>query len=229
MYRIPSKTLTEPQPTRYRYITNARALVASMAWVQRVAGMRTTSVSQLVLLGSWACLACAPRLTNAQTVCESCEIQLGVGGTYHFWGRTGGVILPLSLMWDQSRYEFGVFRVATQQMLAETATRSQRLMAEPYWGVSVSRRWHLFARGPVRGFFGFGLAYKTESDALSVTRWDFASQFGIRVRLPGGRSAAELTIRHWSNGGVRLPNHGQDFATLTVRLDPGLRGLDGRD
>jgi hypothetical protein len=187
--------------------------------------MRTTPVSQLVLLGSCAWLACAPRPTNAQTVCEGCEIQLGVGGTYHFWGRTGGVVLPLSLTWDQSRYEFGVFRVATQQVLAETATRSQRLMAEPYWGVSASRRWQLFNHGPVRGFFGFGLAWRTESDALSVTRWDFASQVGLRVRLPGGRSATELTIRHWSNGGVRLPNHGQDFATLTLHLDPGFFDL----
>ena len=27
-------------------------------------------------------------------------------------------------------------------------------------------------------------------------------------------------MRHWSNGGVKLPNHGQDFATLTFVLDP---------
>jgi hypothetical protein len=32
----------------------------------------------------------------------------------------------------------------------------------------------------------------------------------------------ELTLRHWSNGGIRLPNHGQDFATVMVRFNPGL-------
>src|SRR4029077_52472 len=86
------------------------------------------------------------------------------------------------------------------------------------------RRWRLFDRGPVRGFFGFGIAAKTESDQLSVTRWDFASQLGVRFPLPGNRVVGELTFRHWSNGGVRLPNHGQDFVTLTVRLNSGLVG-----
>lgn len=32
-------------------------------------------------------------------------------------------------------------------------------------------------------------------------------------------------MRHWSNGGIRLPNHGQDFATLTLRLNTGRFGV----
>ncbi len=32
-------------------------------------------------------------------------------------------------------------------------------------------------------------------------------------------------MRHWSNGGVRLPNHGQEFATLAVRLNSALFGV----
>jgi len=39
----------------------------------------------------------------------------------------------------------------------------------------------------------------------------------------------ELTVRHWSNGGIRLPNHGQDFATLTLRLNSGLFGISKAD
>jgi Lipid A 3-O-deacylase (PagL) len=99
-------------------------------------------------------------------------------------------------------------------------------MADPYWGLSLSRRWRLFDRGPVRGFFGFGISAKTESNQLSVTRLDFASQFGLRFPMPGNRIVGELTFRHWSNGGLRLPNHGQDFVTLTVRLNSGLFGVD---
>jgi len=83
----------------------------------------------------------------------------------------------------------------------------------------------VFERGPVKGFVGFGLAAKTRSDALSVTRWDFASQLGLRFPLLRNRAIGEVTIRHWSNGGIRLPNHGQDFATLTVRLNSGLFGV----
>lgn len=99
-------------------------------------------------------------------------------------------------------------------------------MADPYWGLSLSRRWRLFDRGPVRGFFGFGISAKTESNQLSVTRLDFASQLGLRFPMPGNRVVGELTFRHWSNGGIRLPNHGQDFVTLTVRLNSGLVGVD---
>jgi hypothetical protein len=44
--------------------------------------------------------------------------------------------------------------------------------------------------------------------------------------LPGNLLVGELTFRHWSNGGVRLPNHGQDFVTLTVRVNSGLVGTE---
>ena len=115
----------------------------------------------------------------------------------------------------------------------ETAVRGRRgrtrraagEAADPYWGVSLSRRWQPFESGPVKGFVGFGLAGKTKSDELSATRWDFASQLGLRFHLPGNRAIAQLTMRHWSNGGVRLPNHGQEFATLAVRLNSALFGV----
>ena len=168
-----------------------------------------------VLIGA----ACAPRPASAEPICLSCEVQMGLGGTYHFWGSTNGVVLPLTVSWHENRYEVGVFRMANEQTLNK-ADAPSKLMAAPYWGASASRRWTLLDRGPVRAFFGFGLAYRTQSDTLSATHWDFASQLGLHVRLPRAGSAMELTLRHWSNGGVKLPNHGQDFATLTFLLDP---------
>jgi hypothetical protein len=126
----------------------------------------------------------AVRGADFQSFCESCQLQLGLGETYHFWGPTGGVVVPLTLTWSQSRYEAGLFRVTTDQTLDEHRSRDRRVMANPYWGVSLSRRWELFERGPVVGFVGLGLAGKTESDALSVTRWDFASQFGCASASP---------------------------------------------
>jgi hypothetical protein len=173
--------------------------------------------------------AFAPRFASAESLCESCELQIGIGDTYHFWGTTGGVVLPITLNWSDSRYELGFFRLSTRQILYDPHSPYGRLMADPYWGLSLSRRWRLFTRGPVKGFFGFGVAAKTESDQLSVTRLDFASQLGVRFPFPGSRLSGELTFRHWSNGGIRLPNHGQDFVTLTVSLKPGLVGVDTRD
>jgi Lipid A 3-O-deacylase (PagL) len=182
--------------------------------------------ASLVLLTIGGCVS---GFASAQSLCESCEVQVGLGGTYHFWGATGGVVLPVSVNWSGGKYELGLFRIATEQVLHDANYRRGRVMADPYWGLSVSRRWRLVERGPIRVFAGFGIAAKTESDELSVTRLDFASQLGMRFRFPGDRAVAELTVRHWSNAGIRLPNHGQDFATLTVRLNFGDFGVDRVD
>ena len=193
-------------------------------------GARTFAV--FIRLGVLALLVWAgyaPRPADAQSLCDSCEVQIGLGGTYHYWGTTGSLVLPVTVTWSQDRYEFGVFRFTTQQLLALPGTHEERHMANPYWGASLSRRWELFERGPVNGFFGFGVAAKTESDTLSVTRWDFASQLGLRFRVPGNRVIGEVAMRHWSNGGIRLPNHGQDFATVTFRLNSGLFGVGRAD
>lgn len=192
-----------------------------------VNGRKRIRIGLLLLL--LVCAAYVPRSADAQSLCESCEVQVGLGGTYHFWGTTGGVVLPVMVTWSENRYELGFVRVTTQQTLRESGSRNTRLMADPYWGVSLSRRWQLFERGPIKGFVGFGLAGKTKSDELSTTRWDFASQLGVRFRLPGNRVTGELTMRHWSNGGIRLPNHGQDFATLTINLNSGLFGVSKAD
>ena len=167
-----------------------------------------------------------PALTRAESLCESCELQMGIGWTYHFWGSTGGLVLPLTLQWNGGRYELGLFRVSRQQILFDTRYPYGHVMADPYWGLSISRRWRLYEKGPLRLFFGFGISAKTESDQLSCTRLNFASQLGVRFRLPGDRIVGELTMRHWSNAGIRLPNHGQDFATLTFRLNTGRVGTD---
>jgi hypothetical protein len=188
----------------------------------QAAGAVFIKVSLMLLL---VCAAFGPRSANAQIECASCEVQIGVGGTYHFWATTGSLVVPVTLTWDEGRYEFGVFRFTDTQLIPAPGTHRERMMANPYWGVSLSRRWQIFERGPVRGFFGFGLAGRSESDQLSTTRWDFASQLGLRFRLPGDRVIGEVTMRHWSNGGVKLPNHGQDFATLTIRLNSGLFGI----
>jgi Lipid A 3-O-deacylase (PagL) len=188
-------------------------------------GAKGRELIQIALLFLLVCAAWAPRPADAQSFCASCEVQVGVGGTYHYWGETGSLVLPVSLTWSNNRYELAAFRFTDQQLLPFPGTHRERLMADPYWGASLSRRWRLFEHGPVQGYFGFGLAGRSESDVLSVTRWDFAEQLGLRFRFPGNRVVGEVTMRHWSNGGIRLPNHGQDFATFTIRLDSGLFGL----
>jgi Lipid A 3-O-deacylase (PagL) len=193
----------------------------------------SATVSELILrIGLSAlglCLGSALRVAQAQDFCQSCEVQVGLGGTYHYWGTTGSLVLPVSLTWSDNRYELAAFRFTNQQLLPFPGTHRERRLADPYWGVSLSRRWRLFDHRAVQGYFGFGLAGRSESDELSVTRWDFAEQLGLRFHLPGNRVVGEVTMRHWSNGGIRLPNHGQDFATVTFRLNSGIFGIGKTD
>jgi hypothetical protein len=157
-------------------------------------------------------------LATALSVCEDCEIHLGVGGTYHSFGATGGTVVPLTVSWDRSRWEFGVFHFS-EQSSSDNNENVERVVARPYWGASLSRRFQFFERGPLRAIFGFGLSYRTEQDILSATHWNFSSQFGLRFQSPQFPASFELSARHWSNGGVRTPNRGQDFTILTVRFD----------
>ncbi len=175
------------------------------------------------------CANYAPRSAYAQFTCDSCEVEIGAGATYDYWARTGSLVLPVTVTWSENRYEFGIFRFTDQQLLPLPGTRRERQMADPYWGASLSRLWQVFERGPVQGYFGFRLAARSESDVLSVTRWDFASQLGLRFRLADSRVIGEVTMRHWSNAGIQLPNHGQDFATVTFKVNSGLFGLGKGD
>jgi hypothetical protein len=150
--------------------------------------------------------------------CDGCEFQVGLGGTYHSFETTGGEVIPLTMTWGRGRWEVGLFHFG-EQSSADNQESVERLVAHPYWGASVSRRFKLYEYGPVRAIFGFGLSYRSETDVLSATRWNFASQFGLRFQSPHLPAIFELSARHWSNGGVQTPNRGQDFTILTVRFD----------
>jgi hypothetical protein len=150
------------------------------------------------------------------SICAGCEFHVGLGATYHSFEGTGGEVVPVTMTWDRGRWEFGVFHFSEQ---TETYENVEYLVARPYWGASLSRRFQFYERGPLRAIFGFGLSYRTETDVLSATHWNFSSQLGLRFQSPQLPVIFELSARHWSNGGVRTPNRGQDFTILTMRFD----------
>jgi len=119
--------------------------------VRRGPRIRVKALMQRAAVALLLCTACVFRPLNAQSLCQSCELQVGIGETYHFWGTTDGVVLPVTLNWSDARYEFALFRISTRQILYDAHYRYGRLMADPYWGLSLSRRWRLFDRGPAEG------------------------------------------------------------------------------
>jgi hypothetical protein len=63
-------------------------------------------------------------------------------------------------------------------------------------------------------FFGFGGAYKTETDDLNGSNWNFAEQLGWRFPPWANGGRVEFTLRHVSNAGLKKPTRGEDFLTL---------------
>lgn len=160
------------------------------------------------------------RAADTTPFCASCELQLGIGGTYHFWNTTHGIVIPATFDFADGRYEIGAFRFASSQSYFSDHFQGVEHNARPYWGLSAARRFALFKHPHWRLLVGLGGSYKTEEDILSSSHWNFDEQLTLRV-TPATRYGIELTMRHWSNGGLKLPNHGQDFATLTFTVWPG--------
>jgi hypothetical protein len=63
-------------------------------------------------------------------------------------------------------------------------------------------------------FFGMGAAYKTKTDDLNGSNWNFAEQLGWRFPQQAHGGRVEFSIRHISNAGIKKPNRGEDFLTL---------------
>jgi hypothetical protein len=178
--------------------------------------------SGCVLL-AFACLALVASAVRAADFCGTCEIQLGAGATYHWVGYSHGLVVPLILNFDHDRWELGAFRFVKGQTFFDSTFGVDVHFADPYWGFSLTRRLELWRHPHWRFIVGLGASYKTEQDRLSASWWNFNEEVGLRL-MPRQGLAIELVGRHWSNAGLKLPNHGQDFATLTVSVYPGSFG-----
>jgi hypothetical protein len=155
--------------------------------------------------------------------CPDCQFLSGIGGTYHFWGRTGSLAVPFTLTLDQDRWEVAAIRFTSPQQFFDDTLHYELRVANPYWGFSASRRFEFFRYRYWRMLIGAGGSYKTEADIASASHWNFAEQLGLRI-TPVEGAAIELVVRHWSDAGLKLPNHGQDFATLSFTVYPGFFG-----
>src|ERR1700733_987066 len=51
------------------------------------------------------CAIYAPQSAYAQLSCESCEVEVGAGETYHYWATTGSLVIPVTVTWSDNRYE----------------------------------------------------------------------------------------------------------------------------
>jgi hypothetical protein len=147
--------------------------------------------------------------------CPHCRLLVGIGGTYQLWGWSDGLVLPVTLEINDSRWELGAFRLVRRE-IAVGYGPPDKTAAEPNWGFSAMRRWQVLHRSWGRLYFGFGAAYKLETDYLSSTRANFAYVLGARFDLGRCGALLEIAARHWSNAWIKQPNRGVDFVTASV-------------
>ena len=148
--------------------------------------------------------------------CAHCDLLVGAGETNNFWNWTDGLVLPITLELDDSRWEIGAFRIARRQLLKEYPKfAASTIAARPYWGFTAMHRWQILHRSRVRLYLGLGVNYRTETDMLTATKWNLSAMIGLRFDL-GRNALVEIALRHWSNAWVRLPDRGQNFVTITA-------------
>ena len=167
----------------------------------------------LTLICVAALVAFEPRITRAEDsfgLCPRCNVLVGVGATYRLFGWSDGVVVPLTLELDQSRWEVGAFRFTNAQRYDENDHATS-----PYWGFTAMRRWQVLHRSRGRLYLGFGANYRSETDYLESTRWNFAYLVAVRFDMDSHGRLLELGIHHWSDFWLKQPNRGQDFVTLS--------------
>ena len=168
----------------------------------------------LTLLLAWAMRPGPVLAAGPVPFCDQCDVLAGIGATFRYFQSSKGIVLPVSLVLDEDRYELAGFRFSSTQSFVSTHEHVT-LNVPPYWAASFTRRWRLW-RGPWGlVYLGLGASYKDQSDAVNSTHWNFAPQLGIRLDVGPHGEIVELTVRHWSNASIRFPNRGQDFATLS--------------
>jgi hypothetical protein len=140
------------------------------------------------------------------------HLAVGAGMTYQYDGSKGTDLGVTTWTSSQDHYEVAAFRFLSAQ------TRRGDPLAEPNWIFEASRRWRLhwelIDHSGMDLFFGMGAAYKTKTDALNGSNWNFAEQLGWRLPQPVHGGRVEFAIRHVSNAGIKKPNRGEDFLTL---------------
>lgn len=188
----------------------------SLAQIRSVSGYALLVVLATSCFGSpnsaWAQDAAAPD----QGFCAHCDLLVGAGETTNFRHWTNGLVLPVTLELDDSRWEIGAFRIAKRQLLKEDPKyAASTIAARPYWGFSLMHRWEILHRSRMRLYLGFGANYRTETDLLTATKWNFSGMIGVRFDL-GERALLEVSLRHWSNAWIRFPDRGQNFVTVSV-------------
>jgi hypothetical protein len=140
------------------------------------------------------------------------HLAWGVGTTYQYDGSKGTDLGVATWTSSEDHYELAAFRFLSTQ------TRRGDPLAEPNWIYEASRRWRLrwklIDHVGMDLFFGMGAAYKTQTDYLNGSNWNFAEQLGWRFPKQRGSGRVEFAIRHVSNAGLKKPNRGEDFLTL---------------
>jgi hypothetical protein len=101
----------------------------------RSAGEKCIALAWIEILSALLLLASSARGDESTSFCPRCKVLVGLGTTYRFSAWTDGIVVPLTLELDESRWELGAFRFANAQRYGDNAHATH-----PYWGFTAMRR-----------------------------------------------------------------------------------------
>jgi len=180
--------------------------------------IRQRSRSACTLIGALS----VPTITKLSRFAKAARCNCGLGGTYTFGARLwAGIGSDDELGCESLRAR--VFRVASAQVLRDHAYPTGTSWLTPTGSLPI-RRWQVVEKGPVKGFVWVWASAKDGVGSMSATRWISQNSSGCAFGFPE-RSPWRVDRAALSNAGIRLPNHGQDFVTLTIRLNSGRFGI----
>lgn len=149
--------------------------------------------------------------------CPHCALEVGTGTTFLASHWTGGIVLPVFLEIDGSRWELGAYRFLTRQYLKSSLFPPGTVGAPPFWAFTAMHRWQILHRSRWKLYVGLGAAYQTRTDRLDATQWNFA--YVLALRYSAGRHVfLEFSARHWSNAWIKLPDRGQSQIMMSIGL-----------
>jgi hypothetical protein len=208
-----------------------------MSWpVDLCAARRLNTVNPLrcpwVRAGSRAAgvLAAGLSLVAAPTEVRAADIAAGAGGQFtynlgrHSEAHGGALMLSLTAHhhWEFALHYYtrASFSIARQDWVDQTFNMN------PYWAVSVSRRFFFNEGGRVQPFLGAGVLLKprqkvtdlelrtpiTTANVLDPAPVNFHWQLGLQYQR------WRLVLRHTSDANLYKPNFGQNVLMIEARL-----------
>jgi hypothetical protein len=87
----------------------------TLQWQNQLVHRSLLNLALVCMSAFITCESGSARGDESTSFCPRCNVLVGLGTTYRFSAWTDGIVVPLALELDESRWELGAFRFANAQ------------------------------------------------------------------------------------------------------------------